>query len=346
MKEDIKAYDNVLGLIGNTPLIRLNKITESLKGNFYAKVEAFNPGHSTKDRIALYIIEEAEKQGILIPGDTIIETTSGNTGFSLAMVSIIKGYSCILAVSSKSSKDKIDMLRSLGAKVYVCPAHVSADDERSYYNVAKRLHEETKGSVYINQYFNQLNIDAHYKSTGPEIWEQTNGKITHLIACSGTGGTISGAAKFLKEKNPNIRILGVDAFGSVLKKYHETKEFDANEIYPYRIEGLGKNLIPTATDFDIIDHFMKVTDEESAHTTREIVKKEGLFVGYTSGAVMQAIKQYAEEGEFDEKSNVIAIFPDHGSRYMSKVFSDDWMNEQGFFDSINAEEVQKIEFIK
>ncbi len=346
MKQDIKAHDNVLSLIGNTPLIRLNKITESLPGNFYAKVEAFNPGHSTKDRIALYIIEEAERQGILSPGDTIIETTSGNTGFSLAMVSIIKGYNCILAVSSKSSKDKIDMLRSLGAKVYVCPAHVSADDERSYYNVAKRLHEETKGSIYINQYFNQLNIDAHYKTTGPEIWEQTNGKITHLIACSGTGGTISGAAKFLKEKNPNIRVLGVDAFGSVLKKYHETKEFDAAEIYPYRIEGLGKNLIPTATDFDLIDHFMKVTDEESAHTTRDIVKREGLFVGYTSGAVMQAIKQYAEEGEFSEESNVIAIFPDHGSRYMSKVFSDDWMNEQGFFDSINAEEVQKVEFIK
>jgi cystathionine beta-synthase len=262
------------------------------------------------------------------------------------MVSIIKGYSCILAVSSKSSKDKIDMLRTMGAKVYVCPAHVSADDERSYYNVAKRLHEETKGSVYINQYFNELNIDAHYKTTGPEIWEQTQGKITHLVACSGTGGTISGAAKFLKEQNPNIKILGVDAFGSVLKKYHETKEFDAAEIYPYRIEGLGKNLIPTATDFDIIDTFMKVTDEESAHTTREIARKEGLFVGYTSGAVMQAIKQFAEEGEFDENSNVIAIFPDHGSRYMSKVFSDDWMNEQGFFDSINAEEVQKIEFIK
>ncbi len=346
MKQDIKAHDNVLGLIGNTPLIRLNKITQSLPGNFFAKVEAFNPGHSTKDRIAIYIIEEAEKQGILTPGDTIIETTSGNTGFSLAMVSIIKGYNCILAVSSKSSKDKIDMLRSLGAKVYVCPAHVSADDERSYYNVAKRLHEETKGSIYINQYFNQLNIDAHYKSTGPEIWEQTNGKITHLIACSGTGGTISGAAKFLKEKNPAIRILAVDAFGSVLKKYHETKEFDSNEIYPYRIEGLGKNLIPTATDFDLIDSFIKVTDEDSAHTTREIVKTEGLFVGYTSGAVMQAIKQFAELGEFSKESNIVAIFPDHGSRYMSKVFSDDWMNEQGFFDSVNAEEIQKIEFIK
>ncbi|WP_316634092.1 cysteine synthase family protein [uncultured Flavobacterium sp.] len=346
MKEEINAYNNVLELIGNTPLIKLNKITDDLEGNFYAKVEAFNPGHSSKDRIALYIIEEAEKKGILSPGDTIIETTSGNTGFSLAMVSIIKGYNCILAVSSKSSKDKIDMLRSLGAKVYVCPAHVSADDERSYYNVAKRLHEETKGSVYINQYFNQLNIDAHYNSTGPEIWEQTKGQITHLVACSGTGGTISGTAKFLKEQNPNIRILGVDAFGSVLKKYHETKEFDNKEIYPYRIEGLGKNLIPSATDFDIIDKFMKVTDEESAHSAREITRKEGLFVGYTSGAVMQAIKQYAEEGEFTKDSNIIAIFPDHGSRYMSKVFSDDWMNEQGFFDSINEEEVQKIEFVK
>ena len=346
MKEEINAYNNVLELIGNTPLIKLNKVTEQLEGNFYAKVEAFNPGHSTKDRIALFIIEEAEKRGILSPGDTIIETTSGNTGFSLAMVSIIKGYNCILAVSSKSSKDKIAMLRSLGAKVYVCPAHVSADDERSYYNVAKRLHEETKNSVYINQYFNQLNVDAHYKSTGPEIWSQTNGKITHLVACSGTGGTISGTAKYLKEQNPKIRILGVDAFGSVLKKYHETKEFDNNEIYPYRIEGLGKNLIPSATDFDIIDQFMKVTDEESAHSTRELAKREGLFVGYTSGAVLQGIKQYAEEGEFDATSNVIAIFPDHGSRYLSKVFSDDWMNEQGFFDSINEEEVQKIEFIK
>lgn len=346
MKQEIKAYNNVLELIGNTPLIKINKITEALKGNFYAKVEAFNPGHSTKDRIALYIIEEAEKRGILKPGDTIIETTSGNTGFSLAMVSIIKGYDCILAVSSKSSADKIDMLRSMGAKVYVCPAHVSADDERSYYNVAKRLQEETKGSVYINQYFNDLNIEAHYKTTGPEIWEQTSGQITHLIACTGTGGTLSGAAKFLKEQNPNIRILGVDAYGSVIKKYHETKEFDNDEIYPYRIEGLGKNLIPTATDFDLIDKFVKVTDEESAHMTRNIAKTEGLFVGYTSGAVMQAILQYAEEGEFDENSNVIAIFPDHGSRYMSKVFSDEWMNAQGFFDSINLEEAQKIEYIK
>ncbi len=346
MKKDLNVHNNVLELIANTPLIKLNKVTQNIEGSFYAKVEGFNPGHSTKDRIALHIIEEAEKRGILKPGDTIIETTSGNTGFSIAMVSVIKGYECILAVSSKSSKDKIDMLRSLGAKVYVCPANVTADDPRSYYNVAKRLHDEIKDSVYINQYFNELNIEAHYLSTGPEIWEQTEGKITHLVACSGTGGTISGIARFLKEKNPNVKVLGVDAYGSVLKKYHETKEFDQEEIYPYRIEGLGKNLIPTATDFEVIDEFIKVTDEESAHAAREIAKKEGLFVGYTSGAALQAVKQYADKGEFDKDSLVVIVFPDHGSRYMSKVFSDEWMSEQGFFDSQNLQAAQKIEYIK
>lgn len=346
MKEELQVFDNVLQLIGNTPLIHLNSITKNFKGNFFAKVEAFNPGHSTKDRIALFIIEDAERKGILKPGDTIIETTSGNTGFSIAMVSIIKGYQCILAVSSKSSKDKIDMLKTMGAKVYVCPANVSADDPRSYYQVARKLHEETKGSVYINQYFSELNMDAHYHSTGPEIWKQTEGKITHLIACSGTGGTISGTARYLKEQNAGIKIIGIDAFGSVLKKYHETREFDETEIYPYRIEGLGKNLIPTATDFDIIDKFIKVTDEESAHTARELAKTEGLFVGYTSGAAMQGIKQLNEEGEFDKNSNVVVIFPDHGSRYMSKVFSDDWMNEQGFFDSKNKADAQCIEFVQ
>ena len=345
MNQEIKAHNNVLELIGNTPLIKLNKITQGMRGNYFAKVEAFNPGHSTKDRIALYIIEEAEKRGIIKPGDTIIETTSGNTGFSLAMVSIIKGYQCILAVSSKSSADKIDMLKTLGAKVYVCPAHVSADDPRSYYEVAKKIHQETEGSIYINQYFNELNIDAHYHTTGPEIWEQTSGKITHLVACCGTGGTISGTARFIKEKNPNVRVIGIDAYGSVLQKYHQTKEFDINEIYPYRIEGLGKNLIPTATDFDIIDKFEKVTDETSAHTARELAKTEGLFVGYTSGAAMQGLKQLEEEGEFDAKSNIVVIFPDHGSRYMSKIFNDEWMNQQGFFDA-ETEEIQKIEYIK
>lgn len=345
MKKDIQVFDNVLQLIGKTPLIKLNKMTEDFNGDFFAKVEAFNPGHSSKDRIALHIIEEAERKGILTPGDTIIETTSGNTGFSIAMVSIIKGYQCILAVSSKSSADKIDMLKSMGAQVYVCPANVSADDPRSYYQVAKRLHNEIKGSIYINQYFNELNIDTHYHTTGPEIWEQTEGQITHLVACSGTGGTISGISKYLKELNPDVKVIGVDAYGSVLKKYHETREFDDKEIYPYRIEGLGKNLIPTATDFDLIDKFVKVTDEESAHTAREISKTEGLFVGYTSGAAMQALKQLNEEGEFKVGDKVVVIFPDHGSRYMSKVYSDKWMEDQGFFDS-KTEIAEKIQYIK
>ncbi|CAM4260297.1 PLP-dependent cysteine synthase family protein [Zobellia nedashkovskayae] len=346
MENKIKAYNNILELVGNTPLVKLKRITEGFAGNFFAKVESFNPGHSSKDRIAVHIIEEAERKGLLTEGSTIIETTSGNTGFSIAMVSIIKGYKCILAVSSKSSKDKIDMLRTMGATVYVCPAHVSADDPRSYYEVAKRLHKETSGSIYINQYFNELNMEAHYQSTGPEIWEQTGGQITHFVACSGTGGTISGTAKYLKEQNPKVKVIGVDAFGSVLKKYHETREFDSNEIYPYRIEGLGKNLIPGATDFDVIDKFVKVTDSESAHTAREIAKTEGIFAGYTSGAVMQALKQLNEDGEFGPKDNVVVIFPDHGSRYMSKVYSDQWMEDQGFFDTNTVSETQKVQYIK
>jgi len=339
MGQPIKAHKNVLELIGNTPLIELNTITKGMKGNYYAKVEAFNPGHSAKDRIALYIIEQAEKKGLLNPGDTIIETTSGNTGFSLAMVSILKGYKCILAVSSKSSKDKIDMLRAMGAEVHVCPANVPADDPRSYYEVAKRLSKEIEGSIYINQYFNDLNIDAHYRTTGKEIWEQTGGKITHLIACSGTGGTISGAARYLKEQNPEVQIIGIDAYGSVLKKYHETGQFDKEEIYPYRIEGLGKNLVPSATDFDAINRFVKVTDEDSARTARELAATEGLFLGYTSGAAMQGLKQLDEEGAFDKASNIVVIFPDHGSRYMSKIYNDTWMEEQGFSEVEVEEEV-------
>jgi cystathionine beta-synthase len=344
MNDNVNAYQNILELIGNTPLIKLNQIVEGFKGDYYAKFEAFNPGHSNKDRIAFHIIEEAERRGILKTGDTIIETTSGNTGFSLAMVSIIKGYDCILAVSSKSSKDKINMLSAMGAKVHVCPANVPTDDPRSYYEVAKRLHSEIKESIYINQYFNELNLEAHYRSTGPEIWKQTKGKITHLVASSGTGGTISGCARYLKEKNPEIQIIGVDAYGSVLKKYHETQELDLNEIYPYRIEGLGKNLIPTATDFDSIDRFVKVTDEESAHTARNITRSEGIFVGYTSGAAMQAVNQLVEENFFDKNSKVVIMFPDHGSRYMSKIYSEDWMEEQGFFDS-DHESQNHIEYI-
>ena len=345
MNKNLNVHDNVLGLVGNTPLIKLNKIVSKFQGSFFAKVEGFNPGHSTKDRIALYIIEQAEKKGILKPGHTIIETTSGNTGFSLAMVSILKGYKCILAVSSKSSPDKIDMLKTMGAEVYVCPAHVPAEDPKSYYEVAKRLHKEIKDSIYINQYFNELNIEAHYNSTGAEIWNQTEGKITHLVACSGAGGTISGTAKFLKEQNKNIEIIGIDAYGSVLKKYHETREFDKNEIYPYRIEGLGKNLIPSATDFDKIDRFVKVTDEGSAHSAREIASKEGLFVGYTSGAVLEGLKQLNAEGVFNNKSIVVVIFPDHGSKYMSKIYNNEWMEQQGFIEKNKSKEAE-IHYVK
>ena len=328
-----EAYTDILELIGNTPLIKLNKISKDFKGTYFTKFEGFNPGHSTKDRIALYILNEAESSGIINKGDTIIETTSGNTGFSLAMVCLLKGYKCVLAVSSKASKDKINMMKSLGAKIYVCPSNVAADDPRSYYRVAERLSKEIKSSVYINQYFNQLNIKAHYSSTGPEIWSQTNGNITHLIACSGTGGTISGIGRYLKEKNKDIKVIGVDAFGSILKKYHETGEVDENEIHSYRIEGMGKNIIPSATDFKIIDKFVKVTDAESAHMARNITLNEGIFVGYTSGAAMQAAKQLDAEGEFNNKSYIVIVFADHGSRYLSKIYSDEWMNNQGFYDS-------------
>ncbi len=328
-----EAYADILELIGNTPLIKLNKIASDFKGNYFTKFEAFNPGHSNKDRIALYILNEAESSGIIKKGDTIIETTSGNTGFSLAMVCLLKGYKCVLAVSSKASKDKINMMKSLGAKIYVCPSNVPADDSRSYYQVAKRLSSEIKSSVYINQYFNELNIKAHYSSTGPEIWSQTDGKITHLIACSGTGGTISGIGRFLKEKNKDIKIIGVDAYGSILKKYHETGKVDKDEIHSYRIEGMGKNIVPSATDFGIIDKFVKVSDSESAHMARNITLNEGIFVGYTSGAAMQAVKQLNKDGEFDNNSYVVVVFADHGSRYLSKIYSDEWMNNQGFYDS-------------
>lgn len=325
-----KIHDNILGLIGNTPMVKLNAVTKDIPAAVYAKLESYNPGHSTKDRIALHIIESAEKRGILKPGSVIVETTSGNTGFSVAMVSIVKGYKCILAVSDKTKKEKIDYLKALGAKVYVCPANVPAEDPRSYYEVAKKIAAETPNSVYINQYFNELNIDAHYTSTGPEIWEQTDGKITHLFACTGTGGTISGSAKFLKEKNPAIKIIGVDASGSVLKGFHETGKLNKEDIHPYQIEGMGKNLIPSALLFDKVDEFVRVNDEMSAYRTREIALKEGIMGGYTSGAVTQGLMQYANSHPFNTDDVVVVIFPDHGSRYMTKVYSDEWMAQQGF----------------
>ena len=321
------VYDSLLDLIGNTPLLELKKITKGLKGRFFGKLEAFNAGHSAKDRVAKYVIEDAERKGLLKPGSTIVETSSGNTGYSLAMISALRGYKCIIAISDKSSHDKVEMLQALGAEVHLCPANVAPDDPRSYYEVAKRIHQETPNSIYINQYFNPLNPEAHYQSTGREIWEQTQGEITHVVVCSGTGGTISGIARYLKEQNPKVQVLGVDAYGSAIKKYHDTREFDPAEIYPYKIEGMGKNLIPTATDFDVIDEFIKVTDKDAALTARELARTEGLFMGYTSGATMQAVRQYAEMGRFDENSIVVVLFADHGSRYMNKIYSDEWMKK-------------------
>ena len=321
------VYDSLLDLIGNTPLLELKKITKGLKGRFFGKLEAFNAGHSAKDRVAKYVIEDAERKGLLKPGSTIVETSSGNTGYSLAMISALRGYKCIIAISDKSSHDKVEMLQALGAEVHLCPANVAPDDPRSYYEVAKRIHQETPNSIYINQSFNPLNPEAHYQSTGREIWEQTQGEITHVVVCSGTGGTISGIARYLKEQNPKVQVLGVDAYGSAIKKYHDTREFDPAEIYPYKIEGMGKNLIPTATDFDVIDEFVKVTDKDAALTARELARTEGLFMGYTSGAAMQAVRQYAEMGRFDENSIVVVLFADHGSRYMNKIYSDEWMKK-------------------
>ncbi len=338
-------YDNILDAIGNTPIVKINKVLKGIQSTVYAKLESLNPGHSAKDRIALFMIEKAEKDGILKPGGTVIETTSGNTGFSLAMISVIKGYRCILCVPDKISNEKLNLLRALKAEVAVCPSNVKPEDPRSYYSRAKQIHQEIPNSFYVNQYFNEANTEAHYCTTGPEIWKQTEGKITHYVASCGTGGSLCGTAKYLKEQNPNIQIIGVDAFGSVLKKFHETGELDPEESYPYRIEGLGKNLIPTATDFDIIDDFVKVNDEDSAHRAREIALKEGLFAGYTSGAAMQAVMQLVKKGVFNASSKVVVIFPDHGSRYMTKIYSDTWMHEQGFFDSQKqAQEV--IEYIK
>lgn len=342
------VYDNILGLIGNTPLVRLNNVTKEIPAAVYAKLESQNPGHSTKDRIAFHIIEAAEKNGLLKPGSTIVETTSGNTGYSIAMVSIIKGYKCILAVSNKTKKEKIAYLKALGATVYVCPANVAADDPRSYYEVAKKIAAETPDAIYINQYFNELNIDAHFQKTGPEIWEQTEGKITHLFACTGTGGTLSGSAKFLKEKNPEIKIIGVDASGSILKGFHETGKINSDDIHPYQIEGMGKNLIPSALLFDKIDEFVRVNDEMSAYRTREIALKEAIMGGYTTGAVVQGLLQYANSNPFSKDDLVVTIFPDHGSRYITKVYSDEWMEEQGFINNCvhNYDEVFKTEYIK
>ena len=324
----IQYHDTILDLVGNTPLVSLQKIASPMLGQFFAKLEAFNPGHSAKDRTALYIINDAEKRGLLTPGGAIVETTSGNTGYSIAMIAAIRGYRCILAVTDKSSPDKIDMLRALGAEVHVCPASVPADDPRSYYEVAKRIHRETPNSIYINQYFNPLNTEAHYQWTGREIWEQTAGEITHLVACSGTGGTLSGIARYLKEKKPSVKIIGVDADGSLIKKYFDTGEVDKGELHPYYIEGLGKNLIPGALDTSVIDEFVKVNDTESALMARKISRTTGIFCGYTCGAAWVATQKYNQEHPFSKESVVVVVFPDHGSRYMNKIYNDQWLAEK------------------
>jgi cystathionine beta-synthase len=330
-----KRVDSILELVGNTPLIRLKSSVEPFQGQVFAKLEGFNPGGSTKDRIALHIINTAERNGMLQPGGTIIETTSGNTGFSLAMVAVVKGYKAVLAVTDKTSRDKLDYLKAIGADVFVCPANVPPNHPDSYYSRGKQLSEQIPNSLYINQYFNVLNGQSHYLSTGPEIWDQTEGKITHFVACSGTGGTISGTAKFLKEKNPNIEVIGVDAEGSILKTYHETGQINPDDIHPYRIEGVGKNMIPDATDFSVIDRFVKVDDYSSAMRTRDLLVQEAIMAGYSSGAALEGFHRVMEG--LPKDAFVVIMFPDHGSRYMQKVFSNRWMIEQGFMDESEDE---------
>jgi cystathionine beta-synthase len=326
----MKVCKNILETIGNTPLVRINNITKGVKGDVYAKVETFNPGNSIKDRMALKMIEDAEKDGRLKPGGTIIEGTSGNTGMGLAIAAIIKGYKCIFTTTDKQSKEKVDALRAFGADVIVCPTNVEPEDPRSYYSVSSRLVAEVPNSWKPNQYDNLSNSQAHYEQTGPEIWEQTDGKITHLVVGVGTGGTISGTGKYLKEKNPNIKVWGIDTYGSVFKKYKETGEFDKNEIYPYITEGIGEDFLPENVDFNVIDRFEKVTDKDAAIMTREITKKEGIFAGNSAGSAMAGLMQLRDE--LKEGDMVVVIFHDHGTRYLGKMFNDEWMMEKGFFD--------------
>ena len=323
----MEYYNSIIDTIGNTPLIKLNKVNHT-NALVLAKVESFNPGHSTKDRMALKMIQDAEKNGNLKPGGTIIEGTSGNTGMGLALVCIERGYKLICTISDKQSKEKIDILKAMGAEIYVCPTNVDPDHPDSYYSVAKRLNNEIPNSFYPNQYDNLSNRLAHYESTGPEIWEQTQGKITHFIVGVGTGGTISGIGKFLKEQNPNIKIWGVDSYGSVYKKYHETGEFDKNEIYPYITEGIGEDIIAKNVDFKLIDHFEKVTDKEGALMARRLAKEEGIFAGYSCGSAVAAINQL--KNKLNPKNIVVVLLHDHGSRYVGKIFNDDWMKSNNF----------------
>lgn len=326
----MKFAKNILETIGNTPLVRINKITQELDCLVLAKVETFNPGNSVKDRMAVKMIEDAEADGRLKPGGTIIEGTSGNTGMGLALGAIVKGYKLICVITDKQSKEKMDILRAVGAKVIVCPTDVEPDDPRSYYSVSKRLGTEIPNSWYVNQYDNPSNAIAHYEQTGPEIWEQTEGKVTHFVVGVGTGGTISGVAKYLKEHNPNVKIWGVDTYGSVFKKYHETGIFDENEIYSYITEGIGEDILPKNVDFSLIDGFTKVTDKDAAVFTRRLALEEGIFVGNSAGSAIKGVLQLKEH--FKPEDVVVVLFHDSGSRYVGKMFNDDWMRERGFLD--------------
>ena len=322
------VHESILGTIGDTPLVRLNQITRAIKATVYAKVETFNPGHSIKDRMALRMIEEAERTGALKPGGTIIEGTSGNTGMGLAIAAIVKGYKCIFTTTDKQSHEKVNALRAFGAEVIVCPTDVDPEDPRSYYSVSSRLVNETPNAWKANQYDNLSNSEAHYESTGPEIWEQTGGKIDHLVAGVGTGGTICGTGRYLKEKNPALKVTGIDTYGSVFKKYKETGIFDKHEIYPYVTEGIGEDFLPKNVDFSIIDHFEKVTDRDAAIQTREIVKQEGIWVGYSAGSAIAGMLQVQDR--FREGEVVVVIFHDHGTRYVGKMFNPDWMRMMGY----------------
>lgn len=326
----MKIYNNILETIGNTPLVKLNRLTKDVKATVLAKIETTNPGNSVKDRMALKMIEDAEAAGLIKPGGTVIEGTSGNTGMGLALACIQKGYKLICVLNDKQSKEKMDILRAVGAEVIVCPTAVEPEDPRSYYSVSRRLAEETPNSWYVNQYDNLSNRLAHYEQTGPEIWDQTDGKITHFVVGVGTGGTISGTGKFLKEQNPNIKVWGIDTYGSVFKKYHETGIFDENEIYPYITEGIGEDILPKNVDFSVIDHFEKVTDKDAAVYTRRLAREEGIFVGNSAGAAIKGVLQMADQ--FTEDDIVVVLFHDHGSRYVGKMFNDDWMRERGFLD--------------
>lgn len=322
--------NNILETIGNTPLIKLNKITSELPCTVLAKVDYFNPGNSIKDRMALKMVEVAEKEGKLKPGGTIIECTSGNTGMGLALAACVKGYKCIFTTTDKQSKEKMDILKAVGAEVIVCPTNVEPDDPRSYYSVARRLEKEIPNSYLCNQYDNLANRLAHYETTGPEIWEQTEGKITHLVCTAGTGGTVTGTAMFLKEKNPNIQVWAIDVYGSLLTKYFRTGEVDMNEVHPYISEGFGEDFVPGNYDMSVIDHFEQVTDKDGAIMARRIAKEEGIFIGYSAGSCVQGLMQLKDK--FKKDDLVVCIFHDHGSRYVAKIYNDQWMMERGFLD--------------